>query len=323
MDNKDLETRIGGIILNEGIVSLYEKSDPIFHYTSPEGVLGILKAGKPILWFSQYDSLNDTTEGTHVVEVYQSVCDELFGDRRISLPFYQAIHEIKPMEKEAFIYSEVKNTLGQEDDCDWCKFERPKRYICCFSKNFDSLPMWNYYTKGNKYEGYNIGFNFYKTAHTDVQDCYGKGYHLQFFTVIYDDKEKKSIIRSRIKKLYSLYQLDQQETVPPIICNVLSSYLKELSLIFKKSCFCHEQEVRAILTVGESCTQFEVKYRSNAGYIIPYIEVPFPKDTVSGITIGPLLNDKTAVENIKQFAKDRGYHLLDNDIRSSKIPIRY
>lgn len=183
--------------------------------------------------------------------------------------------------------------------------------------------MWNYYTKGNKYEGYNIGFKFFDTSHTAVQDCYGKGYHLQFFTVIYDDEEKKSIIRSKIEQFYSFYQLDPQEDIPSIICTALSSYLKDLSLIFKKSCFYHEQEVRSILTVGENCTQFKVKYRSNAGYIIPYIEVPFPKDTVSGITIGPLLNDKTAVENIKQFAKDRGYHLLDNDIRSSKIPIRY
>lgn len=56
-------------------------------------------------------------------------------------------------------------------------------------------------------------------------------------------------------------------------------FLKAVGLIFKSSCFKHEEEVRAILTVPKSNQKFEVKYREKNGYIIPYIALAFQKIT--------------------------------------------
>lgn len=183
--------------------------------------------------------------------------------------------------------------------------------------------MWNYYTKGDKYEGYNIGFCLWRTQRQNVHIYYGNGYKLDFFTVIYDDQEKKEIIQDTIKELYPFYKDGSKKDILPRIQNILSNFLRDLSLKFKQECFQYEQEVRGILTVPNGYSPFEVKYRSKAGYIIPYIEYPFPSEIISGITVGPLLHDKAAITNIRQFAKDRGYLLNDDDIQASKIPIRY
>ena len=323
--NENLEICLGRTIMDAELLAHYEKSDPVFHYTSPEGLLGILQEDGPVLWFSQYDSLNDASEGVHIISVYQNVCDELLASEEINLKFYQSIHDVKPMIKEVFLYNleQVKADTPSTNPTDYCKMEEAQKYICCFSKNRDSLPMWNYYTKGDRYEGYNIGFCFWRTRHRDVQDCYGKGYNFDLFTVIYDEKQKKQIIQDKIKELYSFYNQSPNEGVLARIKNILSYFLKALGLKFKQDCFQHEQEVRAILTVPKGSNKFKVEYRSKAGYIIPYIKIPFSAKIVSGITVGPLLNDQGAIRNIKQFVRGRHYIFSDTDIHTSKIPIRY
>ena len=324
--DENFEVCLGKTVMDSDLLGCYDRSDPVFHYTSPNGLLGILRENGPVLWFSQYDSLNDISEGVHIVEVYQRVCKELFAANKIDSDFCHAIYDVKPITKEMFLYN-LKEDGTPNNLTDYCKFEEVQKYVCCFSKNQDSLPMWNYYAKGDKYEGYNIGFCFWRTRQWDVQDCYGKGYNFELFTVIYDDNTKREIVQKKIKELYSYYRdadcIETREKILPRIKTTLSYYLKALGLKFKQDCFQHEQEVRAILTVPKGNTKFKVKYRSKAGYIIPYIEIPFPAQIISSITVGPLLNDQSAVENIKQFTRDRHYPLNDNDIQTSKIPIRY
>lgn len=325
MDKESLEIYLGRTVMEADLLGRYDKSDSLFHYTSLDGLLGILRETGPVLWFSQYDSLNDTTEGVHILEVYQDVCEELLANGKIDSVFNQAVHDVKPLTKEVFLshLKQLKEVEKPIDITHYCKVQESQKYICCFSKNQDSLPMWNYYTKGDKYEGYNIGFCFQRTRQYGVQYCYGKGYNLDLFTVIYDDNEKKQIIQRKIEELYSFYKDDARETTLTRIKNILSNYLKNLALKFKQNCFQHEEEVRAILTVPKGNTEFTVKYRSKAGYRIPYVEVSFPPQIISGITVGPLLNDQTALNNIQQFLRARHYAFNDKDIGKSEIPIRY
>ena len=62
-------------------------------------------------------------------------------------------------------------------------------------------------------------------------------------------------------------------------------------------------------------------YRTKNGVLVPYIEIPFFKETVKEITIGPLVERELAVENLKEFLDLRGYK--DIDIKVSNVPIRY
>lgn len=323
-DDVNFEVCIGKTILDGEIIGEYKGIRPVFHYTSPEGLLGILGKDGVSLWFSQYDSLNDITEGTHIVDVYRKVCDKLYRQGKIKEIFYNEIREIKPSIQEAFLYS---NEESNKDDgfVDRIKFDKnAQKFICCFSTNSDSLPMWNYYTKENQYEGYNIGFSFWRTQHLDIQNDYGKGYKLRLFSVIYEDKEQEKIIQSKIEKLYPFCQdYDNKNANILRIKNALAYFLRDLSLKFKKSCFRHEQEVRAILTIPSDQKKFEVQYRNKSGYIIPYIKVDFPKEAISNITVGPLINNEMAVKNIKALIQARNYSPYIIDIKSSQIPIRY
>lgn len=67
-----------------------------------------------------------------------------------------------------------------------------------------------------------------------------------------------------------------------------------------------------------------MKYRTNAGFIIPYIELGFGKSSVRSIMLGPSLGDirqKKAQEEVaREMMEGHGYQVA---VESSKIPVRY
>lgn len=92
------------------------------------------------------------------------------------------------------------------------------------------------------------------------------------------------------------------------------------ALEHKLECFSHEKEVRLIYTASDEDEE-KIQYRTKNGVLIPYIEIPFFKETVKEITIGPLVERELAVENLKEFLDLRGYKNID--IKVSNVPIRY
>lgn len=307
------EVELAKLAFRFDTIGSYQKSKPIYHYTSPQGLLGILQPENPVLWFSRYDALNDKTEGMHIFEVYGKICDDLLRRDQISKPFYESIRHLRYPVKDAFPFGDLtKNTShikSDEYDC----------YVCCFSSAKDSLPMWNYYTKDGKYEGYNIGFSFFKSQHVGVQNPFETNCHFSLRNVIYEDKEKDNIIQDALISCFKI--IDDFDSQMPSIQYHIMQFLKTVGLIFKSSCFKHEEEVRAIFTVPKSNQKFEVKYREKNGYIIPYIALAFRKDNVREITIGPLLNDDIAQINLKRMI--RAYQYPVWDFKTSEAPIRY
>lgn len=73
-----------------------------------------------------------------------------------------------------------------------------------------------------------------------------------------------------------------------------------------------------------SSTYFPVRYRTNAGLVIPYIELDFDKSSVTRIVFGPSLGDglqKEAQEEVvREMMERHGYRVA---VESSKIPVRY
>lgn len=62
---------------------------PLWHYTSADGLVGIIRDdptehGRLHFWFTRSDCLNDTSEGTHIMDLYLQICDDLLrqGDIR-------------------------------------------------------------------------------------------------------------------------------------------------------------------------------------------------------------------------------------------------
>jgi hypothetical protein len=103
----------------------------IHHYTSQEGLLGIIQEG--ILRVSSIRHLNDAAEMTHAIELVKS---------RLNLSAWNSVAW------EQFIERLPKHLeLVKESDC----------HVGSFSQERDQLSQWRAYTRGGV--GYSIGFN--------------------------------------------------------------------------------------------------------------------------------------------------------------------
>lgn len=275
----------------------------LYHYTSPEGLFNIIKTKK--LWFTRYDCLNDYTEREYILEVLKSVCQKMKKQDKIDELLYNELMGLTLDKKE--IFPVITDILNYESfDSEY--------YVCCFSKERDSLPMWNYYSKKDKYEGYNLEFS------TDIID-YGKNLarncNIKCFDIIYDRDEQEKIIEGAIEKLILI---DEKGTIE--IKEHMLSYIKTYALKFKNECFKHENETRIVLAVPKDGNEyFPIKYRVSNGNIIQYIEYEFDERNMTGLTIGPLVNAEVAQSTLWQFLKHNNYRF--DDIKISKIPIRY
>ncbi|MGI5891939.1 MAG: DUF2971 domain-containing protein [Bacillota bacterium] len=308
-----------------------EYSGSMYHYTSPQGVLGILQKDEIKFQFTRFDCVNDISEGQDIQKQYSAVCDDLFKSSVIDRDFYHLIKELKPNRRRLFIFTsnQTEHTkeqkLYQADICQECEYEA---YICCFSREADSLPMWNYYITNGNYQGYSLGFDDFLIKHykeNDLQDKCGKGVCLETYQVIYNDSEKRQLLEEFILALYK-YRLEDNRYLQ--ISSSISGMLSLWQMLFKSSCFAHEKEIRAVMFIpkqipqgAKKCKDFPIEFRSKAGYIIPYITIRFAeKSYLQEVIIGPLSEQKLSQATVQSLLENRGYRA---HVALSKVPIRF
>lgn len=101
------------------------KAKPIFHYTSIGGLEGILTNKK--LRFTNIKYMNDKDEIVAGLDSLAKACDA------------------SDEERESLLSTYINHGT--------------QTFVCCFSLEEDSLPMWNYYTKEINNQGFNIEFD--------------------------------------------------------------------------------------------------------------------------------------------------------------------
>lgn len=294
----------------------------IFHYTSAAGFSSILfsSSNDIILWSSRYDCLNDKSEGIIVLSLYNEVCNELHEDGIISSDFYNDILDITIAKTQLFmplVNGRIKPTRPEYE-----------RYVTSFSKNSDSLSMWNYYSKGNKYEGYNIGFLSESLKRYFEEYFNGQEVNVKIYPVIYSKMKQKQLIKKLILKMYKEYEPQFKTSLRYIISNQLLDW----ELIFKSEYFQHEEEIRIIVDMAKRTKNGElqprpigVKYRYNCGLQIPYIELKIKKEELKTINIGPLQYEdeqkRKQICIIKEMLIENNYREIQ--VLCSEIPVRY
>lgn len=290
----------------------------LYHYTSPEGFDSILFGNNDsiVLWASRYDCMNDMSEGKIVEEVYKKVCNEMKDNQELTEEMYKGILNLQPTKKkliEKKVNGDVDHTL-----------QKCNRYICSFSKNKDSLPMWNYYSKENRYEGYNIGV-LSTLAMRNLEEYYGaEGIMIDMYPAIYEEEEQKKEIR---RFLLTLKEFDYNDHKSEIV-KIIRKRLSDWGLLFKSEYFQHEEEIRIIIDVPEehdNTEKIKIKYRSCKGMIIPYIEIKLNKNVLKDICLGPLQcneGQKTIQKEIvMERLKNNGYRMVN--VNFSNVPVRY
>lgn len=273
----------------------------IYHYTSAQGLAGILQSQK--IWLTRWDCLNDSSEYLQIHDTIKR-CIKKY---RHAHDFYKTIeewNELSRIEKQKKFYDEDNYDL----------------YIASFSDNNDALNMWTYYTKSSKSDGYCIGFKPQNIFSDKVLD-------LSIHKVFYRQSEKNQIVKKLLDKLYDFYCFAQSRpSVQPFhyqyfisnYINVASAYI---GCFFKHSSFAVENEIRAALFIRQTKdnTPLTKKSRISQGIIIPYTELLFQKEDIESITVSPTLPKLEATAGL-QFLRDQlGYKFR---IEHSAIPLR-
>jgi hypothetical protein len=321
MDNRLPEMHCNYDFSNE-FENSYNGQATIYHYTSPEGLLGILNEGKLKLRFSQVTCLNDHTEGQEVRPIYLSVCKELLDSGEIDQDFYDFVSVMGT----PTLYRNFESRSGMQICCDH------DVYVCCFSKENDNQSLWNYYVKNDRYLGYSIGFKSSAFKNGFVLD---HGY-ITLVSVIYKMSDKRKAIIDLLR--------DVRDSDEPLGMSEkkLGSYMAFLKYRFKSSHLSNEKEVRALLFYphctdeklsSDYLTKDGLNFRYKEGIVIPYFDVEFSKDIFKSICIAPNirlhgLDSKNLEQTIEyqmlsEYLRRNKYRVKPNTIIASTAPVRY
>lgn len=304
----------------------------LYHYTSPDAILNIIKDNGIQLRFTKFDSLNDYNEGKEVIRIQEIICDELAEIYPDKVKIIEQIKKIKPNHMTLFVPDKVKgpscnykegNIIASACITVYNKSSVP--YICSFSKEKDLLPMWNYYSKNDRYEGYNIGINSTKiegeVLDNNMQIINNPSRCFRIKSVIYKNSKKRELLKKEIINI-----LENESNINEQLLEYQRN-VNEWSVCFKNEMFEHEKEVRLICYVPQeylndnNLNEDFKKFRTTHGIIIPYIDILLKKDCLKSVTIGPLIEVKIAKDNLNIFLAGNGYSNIE--IFLSSVPIRY
>lgn len=300
----------------------------IYHYTSPDGLLAILKT--PSVRFTDCQFLNDKSEYTHIHIPLEKACEEV----RDSLFDVNFCDMIQNFFQEKYDYVQIFSEqpgLGFNN----LKMYSMRHYVFCASTDPDLLNMWNYYVKGGNYQGYNIGISVNDMVKS-FTSLIGDKVSLFYGPVVYKDKDKIEILKKEIieadTKLHNALKNVNDEIERDLI--VQSYYgetilhIEHLRLFFKDAAFSGEKEYRFVIRMPEHRvdinnqllnTGFTVKQ----GVITPHCDVPFSKNgTIKRITIAPMMETGLAQAGLQRYLRDNEY-TNEVEIGFSEIPIRY
>ncbi|MGJ9385226.1 DUF2971 domain-containing protein [Salipaludibacillus sp. CF4.18] len=292
---------IGPKIRPEGI------PEKMYHYTSIEGLMGIIKNKK--LWMTKSDFLNDSMEVIYITNIIDESLD-IFSELLIK--------EYGKGIKENDYYKTMLEKFTEAVDSRFVNVqELIEIYVLSLSEKGDSLTLWGNYAKG---DGYNIGFDS-KSLLDDFHDE-NDDFFIVYGNVIYDREEQIEMLASSLIKTFKNINSQEPELIEleskllPYYKSVIISY----SIFFKHDSFKAEEEFRVVATIQDKA---DVEFRSNNGVITPYIDQEFKKLPIREITIGPKNNSDIAEKGVNFYIERLGEDIEDITVKKSNVPLRY
>lgn len=312
--------------IDASIVPEIISQESIYHYTSIAGLKGILSNKK--IWFTHIDYMNDREE---VIAGAEQL-------RRIGVGHYSGKYR-------EIINEEVEKIRTQDH----------KTYIACFSMKRDELAMWNYYTKDVYNQGYNIGFDYRKLvvsilkSNPELHGC-----EFSFGRVDYCNGELEYAERFHDQSMHNLLHAVNaflelvktgekvKEDVPciyptaphAVYCGNEPDFKQRLSFdilyFMKRPCFLTEAEFRIVIEVPDSALvelkkSNKLQYRISNGLLVPYLDLSFDSDCLTGIALAPTINSDLAERSIKDYCRfcNIDINRIPEGIVKSEIPVRF
>lgn len=281
----------------------YKEKGALYHYTSSQGLLGILRSES--LWFTDARYLNDESEG---LIIYDLILETVSNHQ--DLKFKNVVQEFVKREKS--YYEDNEEELCERDKN---VISTNKRYyICSFSKNPDNLSLWRNYTKTDTCAGYNLAFENLSESISPSEkqplEFYG------IYRVIYDLQTQKDIVKKCIEGYYPLWKQGKRD-----IMTKFAFLINLCKFSFKQESFKSEEEVRVVVSDDLRETESEeLKIRNVKDFFAPYYEVPIKLASIKAIGISPTIKSQLSINSMYYLKKKYG---LFCEIKKSNIPLRY
>lgn len=134
------------------------------------------------------------------------------------------------------------------------------------------------------------------TIRPEISDKSGKIEKLRLHSgsIIYDKDKQIEILKNIINKFQNYLEINNFERYEEFAAPWIIDRIFLQGVFFKKPCFKVEEEYRIAINqrIGENGASIKAKrkFMERNGIFIPYIDLPFNKDAVEGITISPTLD---------------------------------
>jgi hypothetical protein len=281
--------------------------DKIYHYTSPEGLLGILENNS--LHFSHMLCLNDKCEQKYTYELILEVLNE----------------QKQYLEEE--LYNLIRSRAEYTTSCDYlnCETEvlgREDFYVMSFSQDNDNLSLWNNYTKSINKTGYNIQFTASNLVE-NIEKVFSTKF-VRFAPVCYDKQKQKKALTDCILEYNHKYK--SSKTPKEELLHLMYEFIV-YSLFFKYSKFDVEKECRIVISNISHVQDKNIDFYVKDGLFIPYLEYKLPECTdvenrlIEEIKISPICNRELTKYSLNKLLNKTKYHFVP--ISYSDIPLRY
>ena len=280
---------------------LFNKSgnNIFYHYTSTDALISIISNSK--LRFTNCLFLNDMEEYNYILDLIN--CEYAKRDDDKSLLVYELT---KNLFDYYFNYDKYKNVneiiayymISFQNERKF-HIEKGGYYVLSGSLKQDLLPLWVYYSKNDRYDGYSIKMNVSSIASSfknlEGEFLYGR--------IIYDKQEQLKIIDDFVEELflkYDIKNLDDQQSDD--LQNEFFDYIQLIRLFFKRDGFSNEREFRvAINTNGTKNEKNKnLGFNHSNGVIKPYIEYYFEDGLpIEEIMLSPSIEEKLGKEGVR------------------------
>ena len=299
-------------------VPLCKKGEKLYHYTTAEGVRGIVENRE--FMATKSDFLNDKLEFQYAIEVMERLTKKYIVSESLREEFFSRLKQ------------EINHLGIITPSCDdyECHGEGLSFYVVAFSKLQNNALLWAEFTD---FKGYCLEFDYVKLV---------EGFEHRVFlhgTVIYDEEEQMngllesllSCIRNLqgegMADLETFFEEDaviSEESMNKLVAE-MSVVVSVYAMFFKKSFFEGEEEYRFIFPpmiteLGTAKPQFRLLDQ----IFLPYIMVEFDRKQgeipLESVMVGAKNNSDIAVRGVKYFLRSQG---ADIPVLLSDIPLRY
>ena len=275
----------------------------LYHYTSPEGLLGIIK--NKSIWATNVRYLNDSKELFEASDIAKELLDEIIEDR----DYFDC----------RGLMQEMKEQVGTAAS---------RYYVCSFSEDADSLSQWRAYCPPSG--GYALGIPSYQLASLAKE----RGWY--FVKCVYKRGLAKSIIKEVIFSFLNDFRSktdrpnsENSKLVTETAIN-FQIYIAKIGGIIKNDAFQKEQEWRLISPAIVESDQL-VDFRAGKSGVVPFYSFKLESDekpdltfvggTSLKLTVGPNAQPNDEAILAVQYLFTR-YLDISSGIIHSKIPYR-